>query len=220
MKCGHCLTEFHSNMERYDLGKDADSDWLIEKYICPSCNRFNIYFVETNSNRNNLGNIFKIDQIKKEFMIHPRAFSRMPIPHEVPKEFRNDYEEACLILTDSPKASAALSRRCLQHLLRDKGGFTSRNLADEIQQAIDSRTLPGYIIESIDAIRNIGNFAAHPLKATHSGEVMPVEAGEAEWNLDVIEMLFDFYFVQPATIQKKRDLLNQKLADAGKPPMK
>jgi hypothetical protein len=35
-----------------------------------------------------------------------------------------------------------------------------------------------------------------------------------------LEDLFDFYFVRPAQRQKKRDALNQKLGEAGKPPMK
>jgi hypothetical protein len=47
-----------------------------------------------------------------------------------------------------------------------------------------------------------------------------VEPGEAEWNLDVIESLFDFYFTQPALLKKKRDALNTKLKAAGKPEMK
>jgi hypothetical protein len=38
--------------------------------------------------------------------------------------------------------------------------------------------------------------------------------------LDVLEGLFDFYFVQPAAAQKRRDALNQKLAGAGKPALK
>jgi uncharacterized protein DUF4145 len=85
---------------------------------------------------------------------------------------------------------------------------------------LDQRTLPSHIAEAIDAVRNIGNFAAHPLKSTSTGEILPVEPEEAEWNLDVLETLFDFYFVQPDILQKKRAALNQKLADAGKPPMK
>ncbi len=72
----------------------------------------------------------------------------------------------------------------------------------------------------LDAVRNIGNFAAHPLKSQSTGEIVEVEPGEAEWNLEVLEMLFDFYYVQPAHAQKRRDELKKKLADAGKPPMK
>ncbi len=80
--------------------------------------------------------------------------------------------------------------------------------------------LPSDLNESIDAVRTIGNFAAHPTKSQHSGEIMEVEPNEADWTLDVLEDLFDFYFVRPAQRQKKGDLLNEKLAAAGKPAMK
>jgi hypothetical protein len=36
----------------------------------------------------------------------------------------------------------------------------------------------------------------------------------------VLEGLFDFYYVQPAVLAKKRAALNQKLKDAGKPLLK
>ena len=58
--------------------------------------------------------------------------------------------------------------------------------------------LPSHIADSLDAVRNIGNFAAHPAKSQATGEVVPVEPGEAEWTLDTLEELFDFYFVSPA----------------------
>jgi hypothetical protein len=103
----------------------------------------------------------------------------------VPEKFAEDYREACLVFSDSPKASAALSRRCLQNLLREAAKVKPGNLADEIQQVLDSGKLPSWIAESIDAVRNSGNFAAHPLKSSATGEVLPVEPGEAEWNLDV-----------------------------------
>ncbi len=62
-----------------------------------------------------------------------------------------------------------------------------------------------------------GNFAAHPMKSQLTGLILDVEPGEAEWTLDVLEELFDFYFVLPAVIQKKKDAFNKKLQDAGKP---
>jgi hypothetical protein len=54
----------------------------------------------------------------------------------------------------------------------------------------------------------------------NTGEIIDVEPGEAEWLLNVLEGLFDHYFVQPAILAAKKDALNKKLADAGKPPMK
>jgi hypothetical protein len=40
------------------------------------------------------------------------------------------------------------------------------------------------------------------------------------WTLDILEGLFDFYFVQPSLMKKRREELDKKLKDAGKPPMK
>ena len=124
------------------------------------------------------------------------------------------------MLADSPKAAAALGRRCLQNLLRDHVKVEPGDLSSEIQQVLDSGKLPSGLHESIDAIRNIGNFAAHPMKSHQTGLILNVEPGEAEWTLDVLEELFDFHFVLPAVIQKKKDAFNKKLKEAGKPPIK
>lgn len=48
---------------------------------------------------------------------------------------------------------------------------------------------------------------------------LDVAPGEAEWTLDALEELIDFYFVLPAVIQKKKDAFNKKLQEAGKPPI-
>jgi hypothetical protein len=71
--------------------------------------------------------------IERSFrLVHPKAISRPLIPREVPKEFAMDYSEACLVLRDSEKASAALSRRCLQHLLGERPAVKPGNLVVEI----------------------------------------------------------------------------------------
>jgi hypothetical protein len=145
---------------------------------------------------------------------------RKPAPAEVPKGLAEDYNQACLVLNDSAKASAALGRRCLQIILREYAKVKPQDLSKEIDEALASKQLPTYIANDIDAIRHIGNFAAHPIKSTNSGEIVDVEDGEAEWTLDTLVQLFDHYFVGPAEAKKKRDALNAKLADAKKPPLK
>ena len=187
---------------------------------CAACGRFIIGLHESYERyavQGVAGNHYKK---KRDFLCYPKAPSRMPLAPSVPNEFAADYREACITLADSAKASAALSRRCVQHVLREVAKVKPGNLADEIQAVIDSGKLPSHLSDSLDAIRNIGNFAAHPIKSKASGEVIEVELGEAEWNLDVLESLFDFYFVQPAELMKKRDALNAKLKAAGKPEMK
>jgi hypothetical protein len=68
----------------------------------------------------------------------------------------------------------------------------------------------------LQQVRAIGNFSARPIKDTATGTILDVEPGEAEWNLDVLDELFDFYYVQPAAVEQKTNQLNQKLTAAGK----
>jgi hypothetical protein len=219
MKCPHCIVEVNPDFTEIYLGNDEDGYWSIFTMYCPSpkCKKLIVYLAAGVGLFPNTGHI-RI--IKSKIFVKPITSSHNPVPIEVEENFANDYREACLILTFSPKASAALSRRCLQNILREKAGVKKGELSKEIQQVIESKTLPSHLIESIDAIRNIGNFAAHPLKSTATGEILDVEYGEAEWLLDVLESLFDFYFVQPAILKSKKDELNKKLAEVGKPPMK
>jgi len=220
MKCPHCRVEFHDEPEFTLIGVDADGGWALVRIDCPACQKMILKLVNGPPIYDSYKHFIRIEKVSKDFLVRPKGISRPPCPSEVPKKFAEDYIEACLVIPDSPKASATLSRRCLQHILRETEKVKPSNLANEIQQVIDSRTLPSHLVEVIDAVRNIGNFAAHPLKSKKSGEILPVEPMEAEWNLDVLEALFDFYFVQPAIVRKKRAALDQKLEEAGKKPMK
>ncbi len=112
------------------------------------------------------------------WLIWPRAAARPPLPTNVPAHLQHDYHEAALVRPLSGKASAALSRRCLQSLLREVAGTKSKDLSDQIEDVLD--TLPAFLREQIDAVRIIGNFAAHPQKSKTTGEIIDVEPGEAE----------------------------------------
>ena len=225
MKCPHCLVDFNDSQTWWSvaLGGDADRSWLLTRRHCPTCNRYifaleNGDFAQTTTDGAQHARLSNFN--KRTLTVWPRGVTRAPVSKDVPVAIADDYKEACLVLSDSPKASAALSRRCLQNLLREAAGVKHGNLSDEIQQVLDSGKLPPTIADNIDAVRHIGNFGAHPNKSQSTGEVVPVEPHEAEWNLDVLESLFDFYFVQPSRAKAKREALNKKLADAKKPPMK
>jgi hypothetical protein len=223
MKCQHCLVEVNPSFNEIYLGNDSSGYWSVYEMNCPNtnCGKKIVELAMGDPNRNEYGHITQrlVNNIWRQ-TVRPISSGRPPAPPEVDTEFAQDYSEACSIIKLSPKASAALSRRCLQNILREKAGIKPGNLVNEIQQVIDSKYLPAHLAESIDAIRHIGNFAAHPLKSTSSGEIIEVEVGEAEWSLDVLEALFDFYFVQPAILKAKRSALDAKLKDANKPPMK
>jgi hypothetical protein len=213
MRCPHCLVAFHATSEGYLIGQDKDYIWNMDWVTCPNCLKFII-------NLNQYINYQGSQVFRKGSMVYPKGISRAPLSAAVPMIYAQDYKEACSVLSDSPKASAALSRRCLQNLLRDVQKVKPRDLSNEIQEVLDKKVLPSYLAEAIDAIRNIGNFAVHPNKSNNTGAIVDVESGEAEWMLEVLEGLFDFYFVQPDILQKKKDALNKKLVDTGKPQMK
>jgi hypothetical protein len=219
MQCPHCLEHFHDKWTSKALVKD-DVLLGVAFTTCAACKRPIIELGQMLQSVERSGTTEFVPNWVTFRCVYPKAISRSPIPKEVPKDFATDYTEACLVLPDSEKASAALSRRCLQHLLREEAGVKKDDLAKEIQQVRDAKQLPGHLAEDLDAVRIIGNFAAHPIKSTHTGEIVEVEPNEAEWSLNVLEGLFDFYFVQPARAKTRRDALNQKLQAAGKPPMK
>jgi hypothetical protein len=219
MKCPHCGMGFHDEHDEIEVGEDGDGRWFMRKRVCSECHRL-VLHLGRGAWAVAPGGGAVVSDFVEEQMVRPKGSMRPAPPLEVPKEYTEDYVEACLVLPDSPKASAALSRRCLQHILREVAKVKPGKLAYEIQEVIDSKTLPTYIAEMIDAVRNIGNFGTHPIKSERSGEILPVEPGEAEWNLNVLEALYDFYFVGPATAKKKRASLNEKLKQAGMPPMK
>lgn len=180
--------------------------WIVKYMACPSCAKAILYLVKTKSRGNPVTSL-----------IYPPYQSRLPANSVVPKELADDFNEAAKVLPHSAKASAALSRRCLQHLLHLQG-FKNGNLSIAIEKAIP--TLPSHLSENLDAVRNIGNFAAHPAKNKNTGEIVNVEPHEASWNLDVLESLFDHYYVRPHISKAKRKALDEKLTGAGKPPMK
>lgn len=224
MKCPHCLVAMHDQgaaVQIVQFPEVADKArrtvvfagvWRAFCQRCPECH----------------GDIIDLDRVPTSvpgsqpiarFIAFPKAVTR-PVPTEVTDPYRSDFEEACAVLTLSPKASAALSRRCLQSVLRDKAKTATKDLFDQIEEVVASGKVPSHIVDELHAVRNIGNFAAHPAKSKTSGVIFDVEPGEAEWNLDVLESLFDFYFVQPALSAKRKTELNKKLQEAGKPPVK
>lgn len=218
MKCPHCVVEIHPGFvsNAVNQGQSIGNEngrphgFFAQAMTCPACHRAIINLLKRDTQSGNFG---------PPILVYPHKATRPHAPAEVPAALAEDFNEACLVVGDSPKASAALSRRCLQAMLHSQG-FTQRDLAKAIDAALDSKTLPSALAENLDAIRNIGNFAAHPIKDTNSGAIVEVEEHEADWNLDVLEGLFDFYYVQPIKAAARKASLNAKLQGANKPPMK
>ena len=116
-----------------------------------------------------------------------------------------------------------MSRRILQTVLMEQG-YRDRDLAKQIEALLNEqdarRALPSDLHTTVDAIRNFGNFSAHPITNLTTLQVIDVEDHEAEWCLQIVSDLFDHYYVRPAVARERKAQLDTKLQAAGKPPTK
>lgn len=113
-------------------------------------------------------------------------------PEYVPQAIRDDYKEACLIKDLSPKASATLSRRCLQGMIRDFWKVKGVNLKEEIEKIKDKVDLLTW--EAIDVVRSIGNIGAHMEKDIDL--IIDVDPDEAALLIELIETLIKEWYIQ------------------------
>tara|TARA_Y100000780_G_C13578217_1_gene375656 strand:- start:201 stop:824 length:624 start_codon:yes stop_codon:yes gene_type:complete len=121
-------------------------------------------------------------------------------PEYIPLALREDYVEACKIRDLSPKAAATLARRCLQGMIRDFCDIRKRTLFDEIKklrEKIDEGNAPKGVsaetMDAIDAVKAIGNIGAHMEKEIDL--IVEVDPGEAQSLIELIEMLFDEWYI-------------------------
>jgi phage FluMu protein Com len=134
MKCPHCNIDFHDKIVTTELGRDPDGFWCLDARRCAACNRLVIEIVQKGAV--SLGALAEGAYPGKKvrrYLVRPKSASRPNPSRHVPEDFAADYREAALILADSPKSSAALSRRCLQHVLRDKACVKKSDLSREIE---------------------------------------------------------------------------------------
>jgi len=222
MLCPYCTKHFHFEIEdeyrRFILLKSETEGYLFIGGECPACD--GIFIQHYKGKPEKVAIEWEVKSPQLVALVYPRDSVRKPLPAQVPVQYAEDYREAALVLDDSPKASAALSRRCLQALIREHFGIKERTLDKEIEKLLATGNLPSYIAEVVDAVRTVGNLAAHPTKDQNTGIIADVEPGEAEWLLEVLDSLFDFCFVQPDIQQQKMAALNAKLAALGKPALR
>lgn len=131
--------------------------------------------------------------------LRPENLSKQQ-PAYIPQPLREDYLEACLIRDKSPKASATLARRCLQGMIRDFCKISRGTLGGEIE-ALRKRVSEGSApkgvteesVDAIDAVRSIGSIGAHMEKDINV--IVDVDPGEAQALIELIELLFDEWYV-------------------------
>ena len=222
MKCPHCMIHFHDNWIRGAFVRSGSvvaspennfaRFWYYRSSHCPNCKEATIEVARYIDN----------DTLGEEWrQIYPIGASRGPVPPEVPPNIAQDYIEACNVLPISAKASAALSRRCLQNMLHAHG-YKSKDLAKEIDLLLNEndpkKALPHKLRQTVDGIRNFGNFSAHPIDDKTTLQV--IEPHEAEWCLQILEDVFEHFYVGPELARAMKAALDSKLKAAGKPESK
>jgi len=207
-KCPYCerdttITKSNYSKNHHQFGKgnrEGLLDLVTTAIICPNdkCREFAIIAelyrgIDNDQfpwNEYSRSSFSLEDKPLMQWKIKPDSTYRK-YPSYIPEAIRIDYEEACKILSLSPKASATLSRRSLQGMIRDFWGISKGRLVDEID-AIKGNVDP-VTWDAIDALRKVGNIGAHMEKDINL--IIDVEAGEAEALIQLIETLMQEWYI-------------------------
>ncbi len=170
----------HCTHSALNQAKYNDSCLQLTFYKCPNCGQYTI-------TTNGIGD--KVKDIEN-LHIRPQSFAKQ-FPKYIPEAIRQDYEEACAIVNLSPKASATLSRRCLQGMIRDFWKISKSSLYEEIT-ALNGK-IPVDLWNSIDSLRQLGNIGAHMEKDTNI--IIDIEPNEASALIQLIEHLMKEWYI-------------------------
>jgi hypothetical protein len=214
--CPYCnqivtITDSNTSFETHVFSqnnKDGSLGLSTSVVVCPnpSCREYTVVAELHKATHNGARWVLSKDLIEA-WQLRPKS-SAKPFPEYIPQPIRDDYEEACLIVNDSPKASATLSRRCLQGIIRDFWKISRPRLIDEIKELegkIDANTW-----RAIDGVRSVGNIGAHLEKDINL--IVDVEPEEAKTLIGLIEFLLKDWYV----VRHDRQEHMQKVIDLAK----
>lgn len=165
----------------YSRGPKENTSSTLELsfYKCPNCKQYTIFAKGVGPSVKDINTILNPQSLAKQF------------PNYIPEAIRQDYEEACAIVNLSPKASATLSRRCLQGMIRDFWGIKETNLSKAIGELEDK--IPATQWRVIDGVRRIGNIGAHMEKDINL--IVDIDSDEAQKLIKLIEHLLEQWYI-------------------------
>lgn len=170
-----------------------DSCININFYKCPHCNQYTIKSTGIGKQVNDVN-----------VPIRPLS-SAKHFPSYVPEAIRSDYKESYLIAKLSPKASATLSRRCIQGMIHDRWNIKLKNLNQEISSLQDE--IEPSLWSAIDSLRQLGNIGAHMEKDVNT--IVDIEPDEAQKLLTLVEILIKEWYIVPHEREELLSGINQ-----------
>lgn len=206
-----------------DLGP-IFSSFKLEYMFCAAegCNQAIVRAHETLATMEPLHDGWQPTDIKRTtttWVIYPRHVTR-PLDALVTDPYRRDYLEAAAILDISPRASALLARRILEHLLEDFAGGTGNSLNAKIEKFNAEPGRPSEIKAYLHDVREMADLVAHPKRDLGSGALIDVSLEEADWTLSIVDRLFDYFIIDPARTKARQAEMDSKLKRAGRTPLK
>lgn len=169
----------------------------------PDCREFVLETSLFETTPSGVSSYFYDGDLLNHWQLRPQS-SAKPLPDYIPQAIKEDYEEACLILSLSPKASATLARRCLQGMIRDFWSVKPQNLFQEIESIKDKVEPDTW--EAIDVVRKVGNIGAHMEKDIN--QIVEVDENEAGLLIGLIEMLIEEWYI--SRYERQQRLANIK----------
>lgn len=192
-----------------------------EVIVCPNdkCREYSLVVVTSDCQIDINRNLKETHQ-REVWQLVPTSNVKV-FPDYIPQPILSDYREACEIRDASPRASATLSRRCLQGMIRDFWGISKRRLVDEIEAIKDEVDIETW--QAIDAVREIGNIGAH--MDADINVIVDVDPNEAQLLIELVETLLNDWYVTKHQRQermaavkdaaaKKKDLKKPAVAPA------
>jgi hypothetical protein len=222
-KCAYCGCGQVIDRRRHHQKVDAISvegwkrgtpGYQLEAVICTNedCKKLSLVFDLFEFDGFDRNGNYKKPRLVHQWSLLPTS-SAKPQPEYIPEPLRHDYEEACAIRDLSPKASATITRRCIQGIIRDFCRITKKRLIDEIKELrrlVDASEAPAGVqadtVDAIDHVRQIGNIGAH--MEADVNVIIDVDPDEAQVLIELAELLFDEWYVA-------REERTQRLAKLG-----
>jgi hypothetical protein len=235
-KCPYCgyaqvlsLKRFDDGWQRLAVEGELEHDNLRLVYtaiVCANtaCRRLSLA-VQLGNEFGDAAHQLGVVELKSWTLLPPSSAS--PQPSYIPQPLQGDYYEACAIRDLSPKASATMTRRCLQGMIRDFCGIQKMRLIDEINELRDRvhrgnapvGVLPD-TVDAIDRVREIGNIGAH--MEADINVIVDVDPDEAQILIELVETLFAEWYVarhdRTERLSRIAEIAAEKKAQKQPPP--